>query len=98
MLNGARLSIGKCISGVPQGSVIAPILFLLYINDLPDNLICDVYLFADDTKVTREVVTHEDFVILQADLLSLERRSDKWLLAFQPRKCNLLTLGYTWNR
>ena len=80
-------------SGIPQGSVLGPLLFLIYINDLPDNIISDVYMYADDTKLYREIKTIEDQRILQKDLDTLTKWSEIWLLKFHPKKCFNLTIG-----
>ena len=48
------------LSGIPQGSVLGPILFVLYINDLPDNMISEVFMFADNRKMFREIRSNED--------------------------------------
>ena len=71
-------------SGIPQGSVLGPILFVIYINDLPDNIQSNCYMFADDTKVFKDVYTIKDMEILQHDMQELEKWSNNWLLKFHP--------------
>ena len=80
-------------SGIPQGSVLGPILFVIYINDLPDNIISNCYMFADDTKVLKDVYTIKDIEILQQDMRELEKWSNNWLLKFHHDKCNVLSAG-----
>ena len=75
-------------SDIPQGSVLGPILFVIYINDLPDNLKSECYMFADDTKVFKDINDIEDNKILQNDIQELENWSGKWLLRFHPDKCS----------
>ena len=81
------------LRGIQQGSVLGPILFVLYINDLPDNMISEVFVFADDTKVFREVRLNEDIQTLQKDLNNLQGWSNKWLLRFHPDKCKVMTIS-----
>ena len=50
-VNGTNSEWANITSGIPQGSVLGPILFVLYINDLPKNIVSNVYMFADDTKI-----------------------------------------------
>ena len=83
----------KVHSGVPQGSVLGPLLFVIYINDLPDVVRSLMYLFADDTKILSKIETKEDSKQLQTDIDALEKWSKDWLLKFHPDKCHVLTLG-----
>ena len=54
-VRGAFSPCRNVLSGIPQGSVLGPLLFVLYINDLPDGIILEVFMFADDTKLYREI-------------------------------------------
>ena len=63
-------------SGIPQGSVLGPILFVLFINDLPDCVSSDSLLFADDTKIFSEITCDHDSLQLQNDLNSLQSWSE----------------------
>ena len=82
-------------SGVPQGTVLGPLLFLIYINDLPDCVTegTVVRLFADDCLVYRVIHSHDDQVILDKDLASLQKWSERWGMSFNPRKCNILQVS-----
>ena len=72
-------------SGIPQGGVLGPLLFLIYINDLPDDINFDVYMYADDTKLYREIKTIEDQRILQKDLDTLTKWSEIGCISFIQR-------------
>ncbi len=80
-------------SGIPQGSVLGPLLFLIFINDLPDSVTSEVFLFADNTKIFRKIKGEEDQQGLQQDLTTLEDWSNKWLLQFHPGKCKHMHIG-----
>ena len=82
-------------SGVPQGSVLGPLLFLVYVNDLPGVVQSDVKLFADDTKLFTGVPSTADAERLQADLDALMRWSESWQMPFNQGKCKVLHIGRT---
>ena len=92
-VNGFKSKIDDVISGIPQGSVLGPLLFVIYINDLPDHVISDILLFADDTKIFKEVDSIADSILIQKDINTLEKWSRDWLLKFHPDKCHVMTLG-----
>ena len=79
-------------SSIPQGSVLGPVLFLLYINDLPDTVASNVYMFADDTKIYRPMTSHEDATIPQNDLDCLQSWSAKWRLNINLHKCKVMSI------
>ena len=82
------------LSGVPQGSVLGPILFLIYINDLDDSITSNILKFADDTKLFRKVNTDGDKQHLQNDLDRLVKWSEKWQMLFNFGKCKCLHTGH----
>ena len=72
VVNGAKSKWSSVTSGIPQGSVLGPVLFIIYINDLPESCDCSTLLFADDTKVFQQVKSTADCEKLQADLNHLQ--------------------------
>ncbi|PIK49022.1 putative RNA-directed DNA polymerase from mobile element jockey-like [Apostichopus japonicus] len=81
-------------SGIPQGSVLGPILFLLYINDLPSSIAgCSVKIFADDTKLYKAVHSLRDCDVLQNNIDNMYNWSVTWQLHFHPDKCHVLRVG-----
>jgi ribonucleases P/MRP protein subunit RPP40 len=80
-------------SGVPQGSVLGPILFLVYINDLDIDLISKIGKFADDSKLLGSVGTVEGVENLRKDLKNLEIWAEKWQMQFNVNKCSVIHLG-----
>ena len=93
VINDKRSSERKVTSGIPQGSVLGPLLFVIYINDLPRDLRTVAKIFADDTKLYTRSDTPNGAEDLQYDLDSLQAWSEKWLLRFHPDKCCILKLG-----
>ena len=78
-------------SGVPQGSVLGPLMFLLFINDLPEYVHhSSVRLFADDCVLYRKIQSNSDIIKLQEDLNSLLQWESDWQMEFHPSKCQLL--------
>ncbi len=80
-------------SGVPQGTVLGPLLFLLHINDLPDSVSSTTRLFADDCLIYRPINSVEDQLELQRDLDSLQEWSERWGMRFNPGKCNVMRIN-----
>ena len=82
------------MSRVPQGSVLGLVLFLIYINDLDDNITSNVLKFADDTKVFRKVNTDGDKQHLQNYIDKLVKRSEEWQMLLNFGKCKCLHTGH----
>ncbi|KAK8734487.1 hypothetical protein OTU49_005838 [Cherax quadricarinatus] len=80
-------------SGVPQGSVLGSVLFLVYVNDITEGIDSEVSLFADDVKLMRRIESDEDQAGLQRDLDRLQAWSSNWLLEFNPAKCKVMKIG-----
>ncbi len=93
VVNNSKSEWTNVTSGIPQGSVLGPLLFVIFINDLPDSVISDIFLFADDTKIYRVIKSAEDQANLQKDLDNLSEWSEKWLLKFHPAKCKHMHVG-----
>ena len=94
VLRGHHSSWTPVLSGVPQGTVLGPILFLIYINDISQNIMSNTKLFADDMKVYRILRdTKEDVEELQKDLIRLEAWSNDWQLKFNIDKCEAMRIS-----
>ena len=92
MLEGEESDTCPVMSGVPQGSVLGPCLFLLYINDMPDMIESNIRLFANDTIMYLTVSNQAgpSNQALQSDLSKLETWESEWLMAFNPDKCEVI--------
>ncbi|KAL8565635.1 hypothetical protein ACOMHN_063466 [Nucella lapillus] len=80
-------------SGVPQGSVLGPTLFVYFINDMPDIVSSSIKIFADDTKIYSGVKDDQGSLMLQESLDKLTEWTDKWQIKFNSAKCNVLHIG-----
>lgn len=94
VINGISSSWQPVISGVPQGSVLGPILFILYINDLPQCInFSRVAMFADDSKCYNTIRSCVDSSNLQSDLTNISNWASLNELSFQPKKCENLRIS-----
>ena len=73
--------------GVPQGTILGPPLFLLNVNDISNVVTSSIKMFADDTKIYREINNAEDTLVLQSDLDFLENWTKSWQVKFNLQKC-----------
>ena len=93
-ISGVTSEEHQILSGIPQGSVLGPVLFVLYINDLPNSLTTNSFMFADDTKIYQSYPRNEPPpTSIQDDLKLLEIWSKTWLLQFHPQKCHQLIIS-----
>jgi len=82
------------LRGVPQGSVLGPLLFIIYINDIDDQINSSLLKFADDTKIYFKVNSPENIETLREDLCKLVSWSKEWQMLFNIEKCKVMHLGY----
>jgi len=91
--NGPASSWKNVTSGVPQGSVLGPVLFLIYINDLDDGISNWILKFADDTKIFGKINDSQDAENLQKDVDRLIQWSNEWQMMFNIRECKVMHIG-----
>ena len=93
VINSECSSWTKVKSGVAQGTILGPILFLCFINDIPNNISSTIRLYADDCILYRPISTLDDCKILQNDLDVLSRWSETWMLDFNVSKCKIMKMS-----
>jgi hypothetical protein len=100
VVEGYSSSYKPVLSGVPQGSILGPLLFLYYINDIYEGILNDskVYLYADDSKIFKRVITITDCENLQRDLNYLSIWSKTWGLKFNETKCKIMSISRKKNK
>ena len=92
-MEGKTSSYVSVVSGVPQGTVLCSMLFLIYINDLPKNVTSTTSLFADDSLLYIRIRTTGDHRILQEDLSRLETWERDWQMSSIPLKCEVIRIS-----
>ena len=92
VVSGVKSDWAPVVSGVPQGNVLGPLLFSLYINDITSDIESGIRLLADDCVCYREIKDDVDTLKLQRDIDRLGCWARKWGMRFQPVKCNMMQL------
>ena len=94
VINSVFSSWRPVTSGVPQGSVLGPLLFAIYVNDLP-SIVSSLFMFADDLKLYRSITQPLDTTLLQHDVNTLFHWAQTWLLNLSIPKCYVMSVGNT---
>ena len=94
IIGGEESGTMSVLSGVPQGSILGPLLFVIFINDMHEVISSDTQLalYADDTKIWREILCDNDQIMLQRDIDSLHKWSIENIMKFHPGKCKVLAV------
>jgi ribonuclease P/MRP protein subunit RPP40 len=93
VINGMASEWVSVTSGVPQGSVLGPLLFLTYVADIGDSVLGNLAMFADDSKIARVVDTEHDLVSMQSDLDNVQAWMVKWQMEINVNKCGVMHFG-----
>ena len=95
--NGVRSEWLPVMCGVPQGSVLGQVLFIIHINDIDTNVSSSVHMFADDTKLYSNVCTCDQTDHPQCDLDKMSAWSTKWQMLFNADECKRLHVGHSYH-
>lgn len=95
LIRGSYSDWSPVISGVPRDSILGPVMFLVYVNDIPDIITSTAKLFADDTKIHQQINNVEDTIALQIDLTTLDLWADRWQMKFNPTKCEVMRISHS---
>ena len=90
VIDGASSKLASVLSGVPQGIVLGPLMFLLYVNDITDGIFHTSHLFADNCLLYRKIQSPKDSILLQKDLDLLSHWVSIWQMKFNTTKCVVL--------
>ena len=93
VVDGACSKWCRVTSGVSQGSILGPLLFVIYINDLSENIHCNIQQYADDTKLYATIKSNTDVLQFQRDLDNTAEWSNLWQLSFSFEKCKHMQVG-----
>ena len=93
VLNGFSSDWKEVTSGVPQGSVLGPLLFIIFVNDIDQSVTSNLLKFADDAKLFRQVSDQSDVDALREDLRNLYQWSEDWQMLFNIDKCKVMHFG-----
>ena len=93
-INGVFSDIKPVLSGIPQGSVLGPVLFVIFINDMPDvcKYLSEVFLFADDSKLYKHINDNTDYLCLKQSCQNVYDWSNEWCMKLNIDKCKVLTI------
>ncbi len=93
VIKGSRLNWRTVTSGVQQGSVLAHILFTVYVNDVTEGVESYMNLFTHDAKIMRKVTNEEDCNALNQDLIKINEGLMRWNMEFNAKKCSVMRFG-----